>query len=166
MKPTRQSISASCAVTFILFFVHSVLAANDTWVGNGADANWATITNWAAVAAPVNNDTLVFNGTTQQINTNNISNLTVGSVQFNNDGFNLNGNALTVAGVFTGLAGTNIISMNLTDTVNNTTWNIASGSELRLAGAFANTGTVKPLANLTGAGTLRITSTNFQSPWF
>ena len=161
MKPTRNSIVASCIITFILFFVHSVLAANDTWVGGGADANWATIANWAAVAAPVNNDTLAFNGTTQQINTNNISNLSVGSVTFTNGGFNLYGNPLTVAGVFTDLAGTNIISMDLTDTVNNTTWNIASGSELRLGGAFIDTSGTTPLANLSGAGTLRITSTNF-----
>jgi autotransporter-associated beta strand protein len=156
-----RSIAASCVITGILLFVHSVLAANDTWVGNGADANWATIANWAAVVAPVNNDTLAFNGTTQQINTNNISNLSVGSMTFSNGGFNLSGNALTVAGVFTDFAGINTISMDLTDTVNNTTWNIASGSELQLAGAFFdNSGTI-PLANLSGAGTLRITSTNF-----
>ena len=42
-------------------------------------------------------------------------------------------------------------------------WNIAAGSELRIAGALTNSSSANPLGLINGGGTLRITSGNFQS---
>ena len=145
----------------------SASASVDIWSGTGTNNNWSTGANWAAGVPPVNDDMLVFNATTQQNNTNDISSLTAGWVAFNNGGFILNGNPLTLNGssaTFTNLAGLNIIALNLTiSSANSQNWSIAPGSELRIAGTVTNASTANPLGFVMGGGTLRITSTNFQS---
>ncbi len=48
-------------------------AANDTWLGGGADGKWTTPGNWnsgTGNAPPVNGDTLVFDGSTNLTTTN------------------------------------------------------------------------------------------------
>jgi len=144
-------------------YVH---AANRSWSGTGSDANWGTAANWGGTA-PVNSDNLYFSGTLQSNNTNNLFNLTNGWVTFNNGGFAVNGNTLALSSttvLFTNVAGTNSVKLNLNIvTANSQSWNIAAGSELQIAGAVTNASSVNPLGLLTGGGTLRITSTNFQS---
>src|SRR5205085_1744665 len=107
---------------------------------------------------------LIFSGATQQNTTNNISNLAIGFASFNNGGFILNGNTLTVNGVtpafFTNSAGTNIISCPLiAGAPGGKYWFIAPNSELRLTGVLTNTaatGTSVGWLNLTNGGTVRI----------
>jgi len=139
-----------------------------TWTGGGADNNWNTSANWGgALPAGATTNNLVFGGTSRQNSTNNLSSLTEGWVQFNNGGFTLNGNALTLnpagSGMFTNLAGTNTVALDLNLSAGNKLWNIAAGSELRLAGAVANASGANALITLIGGGTVRITSAQFIS---
>jgi fibronectin-binding autotransporter adhesin len=164
MKRKKQ-IRAVVAVTALnaCLMLPQAQAANKTWSGAGGDANWSTGANWGGTA-PVNNDSLIFSGTTQQNSTNNINNLTVGFASFNNDGFVLNGNLLTLNGsttaFFTNSAGTNIICCPLiTGGPAGRYWFISAGSELRLTGAVTNnaaTGASIGWLNLTNGGTVRI----------
>lgn len=60
---------------FALFFVlpgPKALAAAKTWTGNAANANWSTKTNWSP-EQPSNDDSLIFTGTKQTANNNNIT---------------------------------------------------------------------------------------------
>ncbi|MGC3958379.1 MAG: sulfatase-like hydrolase/transferase [Verrucomicrobiota bacterium] len=160
----RKNISASLLFVLALGVVsiHSH-GADRTWNGGGADGNWGTGGNWGGTA-PVNNDNLIFTGASQQNNTNNISNLTVGWMQFANGGFTLNGNTLTSAGsttaFFTNLAGINTIACPLITTApGGRYYFIAPGTELRLTGPVTNTaasGTAVGWLNLTNGGTVRI----------
>src|SRR6266568_5458322 len=109
-RPILRSIALAIVMSFCL---HSGLAATKTWSGGGADSNWNTGANWGGTA-PVSNDSLIFNGTTQQNTTNDIVNLNVGFVTFSNGGFVLNGNIFTNSGTaptfFTNAAGINTIA--------------------------------------------------------
>ena len=136
-------------------------AASRTWTGAGPDANWSDATNWGGTA-PVNADTLIFSGTTQPNNTNNISSLSVNALTFANNGFTLNGNLMSLNGALTNSAGTNIMAQGVNVTASNPTWNLAPGSELRIAGQFTNNTLANPLATLSSGGTVRFTSTNCQ----
>jgi len=70
------ALSADLTVTGVSAGILSVLV-----FGAGTDANWSTGANWGGTA-PVNGDILVFSGTTQPNNTNNISNLSVNGLAF------------------------------------------------------------------------------------
>lgn len=108
-------------------------AGQVTWTGGGPDANWSAAGNWSTGSAPVPGgagdgnevvDSLVFEGTTQQ---ENINDLTFGyykDIVFQNGGFTLSGSSPGVSG-------------NITSSGNNT---ISSGLVLGGAGArFVNT---------------------------
>src|SRR5271168_5128315 len=141
-------------------------AANRTWTGGGADANWATANNWGGTA-PTNSDNAIFNGTIQPANVNNIANLSLGWIAFNNGGFSLSGNLLTLNGTavqFTNTAGINIISLPIViSAANSQAWYVASGSELRIAGPFTNSSSGNPLGLILGGGTVHILSPSFES---
>src|SRR6267378_1438532 len=160
MKPSNK-ISACLALAAInlCLALPSAHAATRTWSGAGTDANWNTTANWGGTA-PVNGDILVFSGTTQPNNTNNISNLSVNGLAFANNGFTLNGNLLSLNGPLTNSAGTNIFASGVNVTVQNPTWNLAPGSEVRFNGQFTNSTTANPLATLGFGGAVRISSTN------
>ena len=138
-------------------------AANDAWVGEGADANWGTVANWAAGAAPSNNDNLVFGAASLEDDTNNVSNLTIGFLTFTNGGFTLNGNGLTLnpgsPGIITNTLGTNLITLPLTITPAAKYWAVAANTEVRLSGAIidnAASGTSAGWLCLTNGGVVRI----------
>jgi fibronectin-binding autotransporter adhesin len=166
MKHSNQPVAlfAAAALTLSLC-ISSTFATDRTWSGGGTDNNWSTANNWGGTA-PVNNDNAIFTGAARQNNTNDITSLTFGWLRFVNDGFNLTGNLLTlnpsVAGMFTNMAGTNTISLDLNIAAQNKYWSIASGSELRIAGAVANTQLANPLCTMVDNGTLRVTSHNFR----
>ncbi|HZI31129.1 MAG TPA: hypothetical protein VFF11_02240, partial [Candidatus Binatia bacterium] len=118
------------------------------------------------IAAPVSNDNLIFSGTTRQDTVNDISSLSIGWLRFANDGFTLNGNFLTLnpgtSGIFTNLAGTNVIANDLIIAPAAKYWSVAANSELRLTGGVTNTsptGTSAGWLCLTGDGTVRIMNT-------
>jgi arylsulfatase len=155
----RPSISVFffAAITFLT--ISQARAAVRNWSGAGGDANWNTAGNWGGTA-PVNADALIFSGTTQPNNTNNISNLSVNGLQIANGDFTLNGNLLALNGPITNSAGTNILALAVNVTVQNPTWNIAPGSELRFTSLFTNSTTANPLATLAFGGAVRFTSDN------
>ena len=159
----RKSASAAfLSVILFGFLLTQSQGADKTWSGAGGDNNWSSGANWGG-AAPVNADNLVFAGATRPNNTNDIANLTVGWVRFANDGFTLYGSLLTLnpstSGIFTNLAGTNIIAHDLIITPAAKYWSIAANSELRLLGTITNTaatGTSAGWVGMTNDGTLRI----------
>src|SRR3954469_13732954 len=79
-----------------------------TWSGLGADANWSTPANWAGVA-PVNGDALIFAGSTQLVNTNDLPLTTNTWLRFDAGNFNLSGNPLILSGGITNSTGVNTI---------------------------------------------------------
>jgi len=160
MKPSLKISTMLVLATIIFCFaISSAQAAVRTWSGAGADNNWNTAANWGGTA-PVNADIALFSGTTRQNNTNNISNLSLNGLSFANNGFTLNGNLMSLNGPLTNSAGINILAQGVNVTVQQAVWNIAAGSELRIAGQFTNNTTANPLALLGFGGTVRFTSTN------
>jgi fibronectin-binding autotransporter adhesin len=128
-----------------------------TWTGLGGDDNWNTGANWGGVA-PTNTDLLVFSGATRQINTNDITGLTVPLLMFNNGGFTLYGNVFTNTSTVSNLAGVNILGGDLAwSSTDAKFWSLAAGSELQLA----NTTSVDIGGDhaLFGGGTLRVKGT-------
>jgi fibronectin-binding autotransporter adhesin len=90
-----------------------------TWTGGGgANAFWNNSANWGGAGIPNNGDTLIFQGTTSYINTNNIANLTLNQIKFYSyfGGFDLRGNAFTLTNSIsdTNVTGATIIENNLT----------------------------------------------------
>jgi autotransporter-associated beta strand protein len=84
-----------------------------TWNGAGANGNWNNATNWGG-AVPGSGSALIFNGTTRQTNTNDLIGLTVPWLEFNNDGFVLSGNALTISSSITNTTGNNALNTPVT----------------------------------------------------
>ncbi|MFN7140000.1 MAG: hypothetical protein ACK4UN_11760, partial [Limisphaerales bacterium] len=102
------------------------------WDGEGADDNWSTAANWNG-AAPASGDSLVFNGTNRQFNNNDITDLMVPTITFNNGGFQLAGNKVTVTDGITNLEGNNAFVGGLNwFTASTKAWNISAGSEVAL----------------------------------
>jgi fibronectin-binding autotransporter adhesin len=85
-------------------------ATTHTWTGGGSSANWSDAANWTD-GAPSNGDNLIFSGTMRQINTNNLL-TSVGTVTFNEGGYTLAGNNLTLNGNI-GNNGNNTWAVNL-----------------------------------------------------
>ena len=89
-----------------------------TWSGgSGTSANWSDALNWlnsgSAHAVPVAGDNLIFSGSAQTINTDDITGLAGGWLQFANGDFWLNGaTTLTLSGV-TNISGANVFFMPL-----------------------------------------------------
>ncbi len=141
-----------------------------TWTGAGANGNWNTAANWGG-AVPVSGGALTFNGTTRQTSTNDLSGLSVPCLKFNNGGFALYGNALTVSSAITNSTGNSALNSPLTLggavrlqsdagtlTLGGT---ITGGANNLIAGGAGNTtisGTISGTGSLTksDAGTLQL----------
>src|SRR5262245_26368312 len=103
-----------------IFFVITILAAaftpplhaQLTWSGGGGDANWSTGANWAGTA-PATGDALIFAGSTQLVNTNDLVLSSNAWVRFNSGNFTLWGNALAFGAGITNTTGTNRIALDL-----------------------------------------------------
>ena len=73
------------------------LVPTTVWDGGGTDSNWMTAANWVNDIAPVAGDRLVFNGSTQTSSFNNFPDGTsFDSIVFDNGGFTLSGDAVTL----------------------------------------------------------------------
>lgn len=166
-KPSNSSRAAALASAFTLILAFSpavipVAAANLTWTGGGGDNGWGTPDNWGG-AVPVNGDNLIFSGSARLANNNDLFGLSSGWLEFANGDFNITGNELTLstsaAGILTNGGGVNTLSLNLA-LPSNKRWQVAAGSEVRLAGAVRQTtGTAGGIVMLDGGGTVRITGT-------
>ena len=133
------------------------------WTGLGANNNWSTAGNWDQNAAPIFPIGLTFAGSTQLVNNNDLSGITVSSLTFDSaaGAFVLNGNDITLNGS---------ISFNgnpaspVTQTVNlNMTWNADKTIDAPTNGNLTLGGNIITSANNLGkidAGTLTLGGIN------
>jgi hypothetical protein len=147
-------------VTYDNFSINSISGPTTgprTWSGAGSDANWNTAANWGGVV-PGTGDSLIFSGTTQQTNNNDLSGLNVTALTFGNGGFSLGGSAFTNSGTVSNLAGLNIFTGELDwGSTASKLWSIAGGSEVQLANLTSVE--VNGDHSLVGGGTLRVKGT-------
>ena len=134
------------------------------WNGGGADGNWSTAANWSGTA-PTNGQSLTFQGTLRQSNTNNLL-TTAGQVVFTNGGFTLRGGSLTLLWGLVSLTGNNtwaipttlaaaqsFVSSNGTLTVSGAITNAGFGLTLDGAGSNLLSGVVSGAGGLVKNGT-------------
>lgn len=122
------------------------------WTGAGANNNWSTPENWGGTV-PNTGQPIVFDGTTQQANVNDLVGFDTPSLTFNTGGFALTGNTFAIDTLVSNVAGINTIGLDLS--FNGTaqkTWSIASGSEVLLNGT--TTVEVNGDHGISGGGTL------------
>lgn len=147
------------AVLFTLFSmgtINSVLSA--TWSGGGTDNKWMTGGNWGGTA-PVANEALIFDGTTQLNTSNNFSaNTSFGTITFNSGAgsFSLNGNSIRFGNITDNSTATQTINLFMTMTTTRTV-TVTDSGKLQIAGNISGTG-----FGLTknGAGTLVLSGAN------
>jgi len=143
------------------------------WTGGGANANWSTAANWNSVA-PTNQQLLQFQGTTRQTNTNDVLSA-VGQAVFNNGGFTLTGNPVSLQWGLVNQTGNNtwaigsslvspqsFVSTNGTLTVGGAVTNGGFDLTLDGPGTIALSGALSGAGNLfkNGSGTTTLAGTN------
>jgi iduronate 2-sulfatase len=142
-------------------------AADQTWVGGGANTRWSTGVNWSGGTSPAGGDRLLFSGGSGWANTNDLAALTNGGLVFSGGGFQLWGNPLVFAANTThsNVTGDNVIHLGLYSTQKvATTWYVAANSSLTLAGNVQNAhndGTNNPFFYKYDPGTLSLTGSNY-----
>jgi autotransporter-associated beta strand protein len=147
-------------ITILAAIFTPSLRAQLTWSGAGGDANWSTGANWAGTP-PVTGDALIFAGSTQLVNTNDLILTSNAWLRFNSGNFTLWGNALACGSGTTNTTGTNRIALDLSWNSASRTFNVAAGSELIIAGnEVLNSGDCTNL----GGGRIRLTGTHSQPP--
>ncbi len=147
-----------------LAITQSASAATQTWNGLGGNNSWTTGLNWTSGNATASGDSLIFDGSTQLSNNNNLTaNSTIAGLTFNSGAgaFVLAGNAIAFNGTLTDNAtNTQTVSLNMTLTGgNNQSVVVASGGNLILSGALSRAAAPSSgnALALTGGGTLAVT---------
>ncbi|MDB6024769.1 MAG: hypothetical protein JWM68_992, partial [Verrucomicrobiales bacterium] len=142
---------------FAVTLISAPSVSQTVWNGGGGDDNWSTGDNWGGVP-PITGNSLIFNGTTRQVNVNDIADLIAPSVTFSNGGFALSGLPWTLTTSIANLAGTNTFGGDLSwSTTFPKSWNVASGSEVLLTNL--NTVGVNGDHTLSGGGTVHLKGT-------
>ena len=137
-----------------------------TWNGQGTNNKWSTAANWVGNAAPVAGDQLVFSGTTQTASQDDLAaGTSFQSIEFQNSGFSLSGNNLTVANHITVDSGATNETISLGVALNGTiNVNVADNTSLTLSGVLSDaTGGGSLVMNDTGSagtGKLVLSGTN------
>jgi autotransporter-associated beta strand protein len=119
------------------------------WTGDGADDLWSRAANWSG-SVPTNGQSLLFLGAQRQQNTNNLL-TSVGQVVFQNDGFAVSGNSLSLKGGLLNIAGDN--AWNLNSTLASAQSFVSSNGTLTIGGTLSNGGFA---LNVDGAGSVRL----------
>jgi autotransporter-associated beta strand protein len=131
-----------------------------TWTGSGANNNWSTAANWSGGVAPGANADLVFAGTAQTSTNNDLTGLQLHSIEFQNNGFSIGGNNLTVTSgikVDSGVTGSTVgVGVALTGAASVD----VEGSNLTLSGIIS--GSSGSLSKV-GSGTLDLTANSSYS---
>ncbi len=98
----KKNIACLIVMGSSLFMVADAGATDRTWDGGGADGNWTTPANWDGdAAAPASGDALIFGGSAQLTNTNDLeAGTSFSGLTFANGAgaFSLWGNAITLGG--------------------------------------------------------------------
>lgn len=116
------------------FITTPARAAVRIWDGSYS-GYWSTGANWSGGVAPANGDDLVFqSGAAHLLNTNNLSGLQLNSITFTGGGYDIRGNAVTLAAGIAGqhTSGTNTVWLDctLTSSQNFDVVNGAAGMEI------------------------------------
>jgi hypothetical protein len=82
-------------------------AAALTWTGGGDGTSWSDPKNWSQDQAPISGDSLVFPGGSPRSPNNDISGLTIDSIDIQGSGYDLTGAAISLSGGLTSEAGNN-----------------------------------------------------------
>lgn len=137
---TQSTFRTGCnffaSVLAVVFFgcASDVFAAVKSWDGSSG-ANWSTAANWTPSGAPVDGDDLIFPaGAFNLINTNNLTDLRLGSITFNgaSAAYSLRGNAITISnGVIAAhTAGDNDLNFTAITNAASQTYTVDSGGTL------------------------------------
>ena len=91
------SLGLSLDISYINSFRSLGTAVERVWYGLGSSDNWSDAANWIGNTAPVNNNSLIFAGSTRLNPANNISALKVNNITFSADSsaFSIGGNTFT-----------------------------------------------------------------------
>jgi autotransporter-associated beta strand protein len=140
--------------------VDNTVAGAPTWNGGGADDNWSTGDNWGGTA-PAASDMLVFDGTTQLSNNNDMT----ANTQFDGITFNATAGAFVLGGNAINLGGDIVNNSPSTQTINidlalqqDTTVN-AAASNIAIGGAISGGHAL----TTSGANTVTLSGSNSYS---
>jgi autotransporter-associated beta strand protein len=146
----------------------SAHATTLTWDGD-TDGNWADGTNWVNGSAPVNNDDLIFSGTSNTATTNDVGVLNVTGIQFANttsgESFSLGGDYLnwngtiSTAAVVGGGSITDTISLRLRATSTTRNFDLGTDHHIDVTGEIWGPQGIRKL----GDGTLTLSGANTYS---
>ena len=151
-----HKVVVTLALTVVSLSVNA--AADRTWDGEGADANWNNATNWNGdLTVPGTDDALFFGGTSKLANTNDLDGASFSGITFLSGAglFTLRGKAITLTGNVTNLDNDNQ-TINLPMTLSATCDFTASNGELTVSGALSGAGGL----NKYGAKTLTLSASN------
>lgn len=136
--------------SFVTYDTFSVTLLSPTWNGGGADNNWSTGANWSRGIKPTTGEDVVFTGNTRQANVNDISGLSLNSLQLSADGFSLSGNLFTVVSAITNVTGNSTVNNNVT--LGGAVSVRTTAGTLTLSGGVDGTGSITKVGN----GTLKL----------
>jgi fibronectin-binding autotransporter adhesin len=174
---TRGTFAAAMFAAVVVFSAGMDEAAAQTtltWTGGG-NGLWSDNTDWSPSVAPqtTGNYRLVFGGTTQTTNTNNIGTISVAEMSFTNNGsagqtavFTLSGSTLLLSNSListtsaSGLATSGDVINNRLELTGSNTLSLGSGHSLTIGGDIS--GLAASLTK-TGGGALYFTGSNSQT---
>jgi autotransporter-associated beta strand protein len=165
MNPPRLTSPSARRLLALMIATASAAAplgsfAQSTWSGSGGDANWSTGLNWNTPIANSFSTGLIFDGSTQLTNSNDLTGGTATSLSFaaTAGAFTLNGNAVTLGGNITN-SSTNLqtVNLNLATTAVRTVTMTTGGGNITLGGVISGTNGGLTTA---GAGTLTLNGAN------
>ena len=85
-----------------------------TWTGQGDGLNWSDPKNWDLDVVPSNGDSLIFPSGLPPTTSNDLSGLSLGTIDLTGAGYDLTGNAITLTGGLTSEAGNNTYDIDTT----------------------------------------------------
>ncbi|NCY01589.1 MAG: hypothetical protein EBX36_01440, partial [Planctomycetia bacterium] len=142
---------------------------NSTWTGGGGSGSWNDASNWSSQPQTAGVWNLVFGGTTQTTNANDIGTISVDTLSFTNDGsagrtasFTLSGSTLALANSTIVTSATTSGSLSGDDVGNRLTLtgpnvvSLGAGHALTLSGGISGSGSL----SLTGVANLFLSGSN------
>lgn len=85
-----------------------------TWTGAGDGVNWSDPKNWDGNVKPVNGDNLIFPGGSPLTSNNDLTGLSLASIDIQGSGYELTGNAISLTDDLTSETGNNTYNINTT----------------------------------------------------
>jgi len=154
---TLERVWISVTAIALLIPCASIAAGTATWSG-GSSGNWSDVGNWDTL--PVNGDALVFNGSLNQINTNDTL-TSVGAITFSSGGWTVSGDGVTLNGSITyNISGDQSWMLDTELAVTPTISGNNYDGTLTLSGVLSGNGGINKQIGSGGRGALVISGTN------